>query len=386
MLDFTYHNPVRVHFGKTAMEALPEELARFGKKVLLVYGGGSIRRTGLYDRVLDCLRAAGKEIFELSGVMPNPRTEKVYEGIEICKRQHIDLLLAVGGGSTIDCSKAIAVGARTERDFWQAFFVNQEPAEDALPLGVVLTIPATGSEMDMSAVVTNFATGEKNSYDSPLTYPNFSILDPTLTYTLPKNQMVNGIVDTISHLYELYLSPPDDPFLTDALAEAALGTEIEAARRALLDPEDYNARANLMWTSCFALCGMLNNGKQTDWESHCIEHPISALYDVAHGAGLAVVHPAYLDYICADAAPRLRRLAVNVWGVDPAGKTDEEIAREGIRATRAFFKELGAPSTLTELGVPEEAVGRIAELTDTGCYSYRKLTKEDVAAILRSVL
>ncbi len=386
MKDFMYFNPVRVHFGKNAMAALPEELEKFGKNVLLLYGGGSIKRTRLYDRILADLQAAGKTVFELPGVMPNPRTEKVYEGIEICRREKIDLLLAVGGGSTIDCAKAVAVGACTDRDFWQAFFKDWETAEDAIPLGVVLTLPATGSELDKSSVITNVATGEKNSYDSELTFPKFTILDPTLTYTLPKHQMVNGIVDTISHLYELYISPPDGECLTDELAEAALRTEIRAGRAAAADPEDYDARADLMWTSSFALCGMLNNGKETDWASHCIEHPISALYDVAHGAGLAVVHPAYLDYICPDALSRLRRLAVRVWGVDPAGRTDEEVAREGIRRTREFFRELGAPATLTELHVPEEAIDRIADLTDLGCFSYRQLTREDVVAILRTVL
>ena len=386
MLDFMYYNPVRVHFGKNALEALPEELSRFGKKVLLVYGGGSIKRTGLYDRILAALRESGKEVFELGGVMPNPRAEKVYEGIELCRREGIDLLLAVGGGSTIDCAKAIAVGAKTDRDFWEAFFKNWEEAYDAIPLGVVLTIPATGSELDKSSVITNMATHEKNGYDSELTYPQFSILDPTLTYTLPKHSMVNGIVDTISHLYELYISPPDEECLTDALAEACLRTEIEAARRAVIDPEDYDARANLMWTSSFALCGMLNNGKKTDWESHNIEHPISALYDVAHGAGLAVVHPAYLDYILPNAVPRLKRLAVNVWGVDPRGKTDEEIARAGVAATRDFFRELGAPVTLGELGLGGEAIDPIADLTDLSCFSYQPIAREDVVAILRSAL
>ncbi len=384
MLNFTYHNPVRVHFGRDALQELPGELAKFGKKVLLVYGGGSVKRTGLYDRIMAALAEAGKEVFELSGVMPNPRTEKVYEGIGICKRENIDFILAVGGGSTIDCSKAIAVGSKTDRDFWQAFFKDWEEASDAIPLGVVLTLPATGSELDKSSVITNMATHEKNCYDSELAFPRFSILDPTLTYTLPKNQMVNGVVDTISHLYELYISPPDEECLTDALAEACLRTEIAAARRAVIDPENYDARANLMWTSSFALCGMLNNGKKTDWESHNIEHPISALYDVAHGAGLAVVHPAYLDYILPHAVPRLRRLAVHVWGVDPAGKTDEEIARAGVAATRDFFRELGAPVTLGELNLPEDAIEKIADLTDLSCFSYRPITREDVVAILES--
>lgn len=384
MNDFMYYNPVRVHFGADAMSHLPEELGKFGANVLLTYGGGSIKRTGLYDRVLDALRAAGKSVYELSGIMPNPRTEKVYEGIELCRKHKIDLILAVGGGSTIDCSKAIAVGAPAEGDFWEKFYVNWESAETGIPLGVILTIPATGSELDKSAVITNFATGEKNSYDSEYEFPRFAILDPTLTYSLPKNQMVNGIVDTMSHLMELYISPPDDDSLTDNLAEAAMRTEIAAARRSIVEPTDYEARANLMWTSSFALCGMLNNGKKTDWESHCIEHPLSALFDVAHGAGLAVVHPAYLEYICESAAPRLARFARNVWGIDPAGKSESEQAKEGIAALKKFFhEELGAPAMLRALGVPESCFARVAELTDLSCYSYRQLTADDVIEILR---
>ena len=385
MNDFMYYNPVRVHFGKEAMGRLEEELAALGTKVLLVYGGGSIRRTGLYDRVRRALEDTGKTVWELSGVMPNPRTEKVYEGIQICRRQGVDLILAVGGGSVIDCAKAIAVGAPAQGDFWERFFKNWEPAQEGIPLGVVLTIPATGSELDQSAVITNWQTGEKNSYDSPFQFPRFTILDPTLTYTLPKNQMVNGIVDTVSHILELYVSPPDGENLTDALAEAALRTEIGAARKALEDPRDYEARANLMWVSSFALCGMLNNGKKTDWASHCIQHPLSALYDVAHGAGLSVVHPAYLEYICPEAAPRLARLACRVWDVDPSGRSQVETAREGLRRFKDFFwRELGAPSTLSQLGIPADSVPRLAAGADLSCWSYRPLTREDVEAILRS--
>ena len=386
MNDFRYYNPVRVHFGKEALFQLPAELAAVGKKVLLVYGGGSIKRSGLYDRIMAMLQEAGKEVFELSGVMPNPRTEKVYEGIELCKTHGIEFILAVGGGSTIDCSKSIAVGACTDRDFWQAFYVNWEEAESAIPLGTVLTLPATGSEMDRDAVITNWASGEKNSYANDLMYPRFSILDPTLTYTLPKHQMVNGIVDTLSHIWELYFSEPDTPSVTDDLAEALMRSVISAARAALKNPEDYTARANIMWASSFALCGMLNNGKRTDWASHNIEHPLSAVFDVAHGAGLAVVHPNYMAHFCVDAPERYARYAVNIWGVEAAGKTALEVAREGIACTRAFFNELGAPATLTELGIPESAIDDLAEKADLSCWAYRELTREDVKAILRSAL
>lgn len=386
MNDFRFYNPVRIHFGKDAMAQLPEELAAVGKKILLVYGGGSIKASGLYDRVLAALAEAGKDVVELAGVMPNPRTEKVYEGIDLCKAHGIDFILAVGGGSVIDCAKAIAVGARTDRDFWQAFFVNWEEAEDAIPLGTILTIPATGSEMDRSSVITNWATGEKNGYDSDLTYPVFSILDPTLTYTLPKHQMVNGIVDTLSHIWELYFSEPDTESVTDALAEALMRSVISATRTALKDPTDYVARANIMWASTFALCGMLNNGKRTDWASHNIEHPLSAVFDVAHGAGLAVVHPNYMKYFCAHAPERYARYAVQVWGVDPAGKTTLEVAREGIQRTRDFFDEMGAPATLTDLGIPESAIEDLAARTDLSCWAYKELTREDVKAILRMSL
>ncbi|MBR3751996.1 MAG: iron-containing alcohol dehydrogenase [Ruminiclostridium sp.] len=382
MNDFRFYNPVRIHFGKDAMAQLPEELAGVGKKILLVYGGGSIKASGLYDRVLAALAEAGKDVVELAGVMPNPRTEKVYEGIDLCKAHGIDFILAVGGGSVIDCAKAIAVGARTDRDFWQAFFVNWEEAEDAIPLGTILTIPATGSEMDRSSVITNWATGEKNGYDSDLTYPVFSILDPTLTYTLPKHQMVNGIVDTLSHIWELYFSEPDTESVTDALAEALMRSVISATRTALQDPTDYVARANIMWASTFALCGMLNNGKRTDWASHNIEHPLSAVFDVAHGAGLAVVHPNYMKYFCSHAPERYARYAVQVWGVDPAGKTTLEVAQEGIQRTRDFFDEMGAPATLTDLGIPESAIEDLAARTDLSCWAYKELTREDVKAIL----
>ena len=382
MNDFRFYNPVRIHFGREAMAQLPEELAGVGKKILLVYGGGSIKASGLYDRVLAALREAGKDVVELPGVMPNPRTEKVYEGIDLCKTHGVDFILAVGGGSVIDCAKAIAVGARTDRDFWQAFFVNWEEAEDAIPLGTILTIPATGSEMDRSSVITNWATGEKNGYDSDLTYPVFSILDPTLTYTLPKHQMVNGVVDTLSHIWELYFSEPDTESVTDALAEALMRSVISATRTALKDPTDYVARANIMWASTFALCGMLNNGKKTDWASHNIEHPLSAVFDVAHGAGLAVVHPNYMKYFCSYAPERYARYAVQVWGVDPAGKTTLAVAQEGIQRTRDFFNEIGAPATLTDLGIPESAIEDLAARTDLSCWAYRELTREDVKAIL----
>lgn len=386
MNDFTFYNPVRIHFGQSSLNKLPKELAAVGKTVLLAYGGGSIKRTGLYNRVMAILEDCGKEVVELSGIMPNPRTEKVYEGIELCKTHNVDFILAVGGGSTIDCSKAIAVGACTDRDFWEAFYLNNEAAEAAIPLGVVLTIPATGSEMDCSAVITHWETGVKTDYNSDLTFPKFSILDPTLTYTLPRNQMINGIVDTLSHIWELYFSEPDTDSVTDNLAEALMRSVIAATRVAIKEPEDYIARSNIMWASAVALCGMIGNGKNSDWASHNIEHAISALFDVAHGAGLAVVHPTYMAYFCQNAPERYARYAVNVWGVNPTGKTALEVAREGVQCTRDFFKEIGAPAALTDLGVPESAIDDLVAHTDMGAWAYKKMTQDDVRAILRMAL
>jgi len=383
MNDFTYYNPVCIHFGKNALDELGEAIAPYAGPVLLVYGGGSIKRTGLYDRVMKILREAGRDVVELGGVMPNPRTEKVYEGIELCRKHNVGLILAVGGGSAIDCAKAVAVGAKTDKDFWQTFYVDAERATAAIPLGTVLTIPATGSEMDSSSVITNWAAGEKRGYDGdPLIYPKFSILDPTITYTLPKNQMAYGIVDTMSHLFELYFSAPDRENVTDDLAEGLMHALIRAAREAMADPQDYDARADLMWTSSVALCGMAGNGKDNDWASHNIEHAISALFDVPHGAGLAVVHPNYLEYIRPYATGKLARFARRIWGVEATLSEDEQAA-EGIRRTRAFFHELGAPVTLAELGVSAAEIDRIAAATDLSAWSYKQLTQEDVKAILR---
>lgn len=386
MNSFRYYNPVRVYFGENAVSKLKRELPKYGEKVLLTYGGGSIKRNGIYDAVRQTLLEAGKKVFELSGIMPNPRTEKVYEGIKICKRERIDLILAVGGGSVIDCAKAIAIGSKAEKDFWEAFYVKHEKPTDALPFGVVLTVAATGSERDNIAVITNWADNAKVAYGHELMYAQFAILDPTYTYSLPKEQLICGSVDILSHVFEVYFSRDDKNNVSDDLAEAIMKNIIVNLNVALENPHDYVARSNLMWDSSLAISGLLSLGKETDWQAHEIEHAMSALFDIAHGAGLAVVHPNYLKYIYKKAPEKFARYAVNIWHISPAGKTTEKLALEGIEATGQYFREIGAPTTLGEVGIQEADIDQIAEKTLLVRGSYAQMTALDIKKILKMCL
>jgi len=386
MNGFYFHNPTKVYFGEGVVSKLGKELEAYGKNILMTYGGGSIKKNGIYDKVTDILKGAGKNVFELPGVMPNPRTEKVYEGIKICKEQAIDFILAIGGGSVIDCSKLIAAGARTDRDFWESFLIKKEKASDAVPLGSILTLAGTGSEMDCLAVITKWDAQIKTSWGSPLVQPKFAFLDPTYTYSLPKNQMVNGAVDTLSHLFEQYFSRPDTNNVSDDLAEALMKNVIQNLPLAVKNPEDYNARSNLMWDSTLALNTLVGLGKEQDWITHKIEHSLSAFYDVAHGAGLAVVHPNYMLYTYKGGLSKYVQYAKNVWGISSDGKTEDETALAGIRATRDFFKSVGAPSTLQELGIPESSIDAISENVQRYKTSYSDLTVADVKEILRLCL
>lgn len=386
MDNFVFCNPTKIYFGKNAIENLPQELGKYGKSVLLAYGGGSIKKSGLYADVVGMLTEAGKNIFELSGIMPNPRTEKVYEGIDICKRNNVSLILAVGGGSVIDCCKAIAAGAKTDLDFWEAFYIRKEECLGALPIGVVLTIPATGSEMNCGSVVTKWGDNHKTDYGSPLLYPKFSILDPVYTYTLPKEQTIYGTVDILAHVFENYFSAPDDSNLSDGLSEAIIKNVIENLETALSDPTDYAARSNLLWDGTMALNGLIGLGKRQDWNTHMIEHVLSGNYDIPHGAGLAIVFPSWMKHIRHNSLKKFVRFATTIWNVDPSGKTDDEVAIEGIAATKNFFKKIGAPTTLTEVGIPADLIEEMAsrvELTDGG---YTPLSSKDVVEILKSCL
>lgn len=386
MNAFTFYNPTRIFFGEGAISKLEKQLKEYGKTVLLTYGGGSIKKNGVYDAIMAVFAKTGKTVVEVSDIMPNPRTEKVYEGIKACKEHHVDFILAAGGGSVIDCTKMIAAGAKTDEDFWDAFFVKKLKCQEALPFGAVLTLAGTGSEMDCGGVITQWDTQTKISYFSPLLFPKFSILDPTYTYSLPKNQMINGAMDTLSHAFEQYFSRPDESNLSDDLAEAVMKNVIENLNTAIADPTDYVARSNLMWCATMGLNDLIGLGKEQDWITHKIEHALSAFYDVPHGAGLAVVHPNYMLYTYKNGVSKYARFARNIWHVDPTGKTEEQTALEGILRTKDYLKSIGAPSTLGELGVPESSIDAIAEKTILYKTSYSDLKAEDVKAILRLCL
>jgi alcohol dehydrogenase YqhD (iron-dependent ADH family) len=299
-----------------------------------------VKKNGIYDQVLNSCKQAEKTVFELAGVMPNPRTEKVYEGIKICKEQQIDFILAVGGGSVIDCAKAIAVGAKTDKDFWETFYVQQEETTDALPLGTVLTMSATGTEMNGNTVVSHWENHEKHGYGSAFLFPVFSILDPTYTYSLPADQTAYGAIDILAHVFEQYFSFPDEDTVSDNLAEAVMRSVIDNIETAIREPHNYTARANIMRASTMALNTLIGMGKEQDWNSHNIEHALSGLYDIAHGAGLAIVFPARMQYVYQAGLPKFVRYAKNIRKVDAEGKSDEEVALEGIRKTKEFFKKI----------------------------------------------
>lgn len=382
MNEFVWYNPVKILFGKDAVEKMRPELEKVGKNILLTYGGGSIKKNGIYDRVCEVLCSLGKNVYELSGIMPNPRKEVVYAGIDICKKNDIDFILAVGGGSVIDASKAIAAGALTDLDFWDAFYMGDEELKAALPIGTVLTLPATGSEMNIGSVVTDWQNNIKTAFEHPLLFPVFSVMDPTYTYSLPREQIVYGAVDMLSHLFEVYFSEPNDNNLSDDLSEAVMKNIMTNLDIALVDPYNYEARANLMWDGTMALNGITKLSKRQDWETHQIEHAMSAFFDIPHGAGLAVVHPNYMRYTYKHGLKKYVRYAKNIWNVDTEGKTDDEIALEGIRATHDYFKKIGAPVTLAEVGIDVSDADKIVSRTFLLDGGYLKCTEEDIKNIV----
>lgn len=380
MESFSFYNPVRIYFGRDSISNLSQELKKYGENILITYGRCSIKNNGIYDDVLKFLK--NKTVFELSGIMPNPRCEKVYEGIMLCKQHNIDFILAVGGGSVIDCTKMIAAGAKMQKDFWRSLFISQENIADALPFGSVLTMAATGSEMNSGGVITNWDENLKLGYNHPLLFPKFSILNPVYTYSLPKDQMVYGAVDILSHLFEVYFSTPDDSNVSDDIAEGLMRSVIENLNISLKNPKDYNARGNLMWVSSMALNGVTRMGKSEDWMGHQIEHALSAFYDIPHGAGLAIVHPAYLRYIYRNKLEKFARFAENVWHIDTYGRSLEDKARIGIEKIIAYFKSIGAPTTLKEVGIPIDAIDKIVEKINLFPTSYARLSRNDLKNIL----
>jgi hypothetical protein len=387
MDNFIYRNPTKLLFGKDQIDALPKEVARYGKKVLLVYGGGSVKRNGIYDVVLEKLKAAGAEVHELPGVEPNPRVSTVRKGVEICKREGIEFLLALGGGSTIDCTKAIAVGAKSDADIWEIVTKKVKPQE-ALPLGTILTLAATGSEMNTSSVITNWETKEKHGWGSVLVYPKFSILDPAYTFTVPKDQTIYGIVDTMSHVFEHYFHRTPNTPMQDRFCESILQTVMETAPKLLQEPENYEYREVIMLASTYALNGMINVGLKGDWATHNLEHAVSAVHDIPHGGGLAILFPNWMKHVVDEEnAPRFKQLAVRVFEVNPEGKSDMDIALEGIDSLRAFWNEIGAPSSLSHYDIPEESLDLIADTAVAVRPEYgvfKKLNRDDSLAILKA--
>lgn len=386
MNSFNFFNPTKIIFGENAINNLANEIKNY-KNILFTYGGGSIKKNGIYNKVIQILKNENKNVIELDGIMPNPRKEKVYEGIELCKNNNIDFILAVGGGSVIDCSKAIAIGAKTDKDFWQTFYIDWEECIDAIPLGTILTLSATGTEMDSGSVITDWENHIKTHYDSEHMFPKFSILDPSYTYTLPKEQTIYGSIDILAHVFEQYFSMPDESNLSDNLAEAIIRTVIDNLEIAIENPNNYNARANLMWCSTMALNGIIGLGKEQDWNSHQIEHALSGIYDIAHGAGLAIVFPNWMKYVYKNSINKFKKYAVNIWNVDTKNKTEEEIALEGINKTKEYFSKVGAPVTLSEVNIPESDIDKIVETVIlTGEGSYLKINKEDIKNILISAI
>jgi alcohol dehydrogenase len=346
--NFTFYNPTKLIFGKDQLDKLKEEIPAYGKKVLLVYGGGSIKRSGLYDDVLKKLAEIDAEVFELAGVEPNPRVTTARKGVEICKNENIDVLLAVGGGSVIDCTKAIAAGAKYDGDVWD-IVTKKASADDALPFGTVLTLAATGSEMNPGSVITNWETNEKYGWGSAHTFPKFSILDPQNTFTVPRDQTIYGIVDMMSHVLEHYFHTTTNTELQDRFCESLLRTVMETGPKLLEDLENYEYRATILYSGTMALNGVLNMGYRGDWATHNLEHAVSAVHDIPHGGGLAILFPNWMKHVLdEESAPRFKQLAERVFGVDTAGKSDKEAALEGIDALRAFWNSIDAPSTLRD--------------------------------------
>ncbi|MCR2822174.1 iron-containing alcohol dehydrogenase [Lederbergia panacisoli] len=387
MDNFTFWNPTKLIFGKEQLQQLKTEVPKYGKKVLLVYGGGSIKRNGLYDQVMTLLKEIGAETFELSGVEPNPRISSVRKGVEICKNESIDFILAVGGGSVIDCTKAIAAGAKYDGDAWDVV-VKRGSVNDALPFGTVLTLAATGSEMNSGSVITNWETNEKYGWGSPHTFPKFSILDPVNTFTVPKDQTVYGIVDIMSHVFEHYFHQAEHTELQDRLCESILLTVMETAPMLVNDLENYEYRETILYCGTMALNGMVNMGFSGDWATHNIEHAVSAVYDIPHGGGLAILFPNWMKHNLQVNPARFRKLAVRVFGVDPHGKSDEEAAMQGIEKLREFWNSIGAPARLADYDIDNSQLEVMADkaMVNGEFGNFKKLNKEDVLAIYEASL
>lgn len=387
--NFSYSNPTKLYFGDNAQKNLSEELKHYGTKVLLTYGSGSIKTNGIYDEVISALHTAGKEVIELSGVMPNPTTDKLYEGAKIAWENDVDLILAVGGGSTIDYAKAVSVSAWYDGDPWKKFYIEQEDPDSnqhIIPVGSVLTMVGTGSEMNGGSVITNHETKLKiGKVFGESVVPKFSILNPRYTFSVPQRQMVAGIFDIMSHIMEQYFSGEDDN-TSDYLAEGLMCSLIHSSRIAVKNPQDYEARSNIMWTSTWALNTLIGKGKSQDWMVHMIGQAIGAHTDATHGMTLSGVSIAYYRHILPYGLNKFVRFATAVWDIPAAGKTDEQLAQEGVNALLDWMKEIGVATEITSLGVTKEMLEGIADATFIMSGGFKVLTREDILSVLHESL
>ena len=384
--NFTYCNPTKIYFGKDALQGLAPELAKYGKNVLLVYGGGSIKKNGIYDKVVKVLKDCGKEIFEDAGVMPNPTVEKLYEGVQRARACKADLILAVGGGSVCDYAKAVSVSVNCEEDPWDKYYLRFEdiaPDLKIVPVGCVLTMVGTGSEMNGGAVITNRAQKLKIGHVfGERVFPKFSVLNPEFTYSLPKYQMTAGFFDIMSHIMEQYFSGDDDN-TSDYISEGLMRSLVHSSRIAVKEPQNYEARSNIMWTATWALNTLVAKGKSTDWEVHMIGQAIGAHTDATHGMTLSAVSLAYYRMIMPSATKKFARFAANVWGVNSAGKTEAQTAEEGLKEMERWMRDIGVAMKISELGVTEDMLGGIVESTLILEGGYKVLTKADVLEVLK---
>lgn len=386
--NFTYCNPTKLYFGEKALENLGAELRKYGKNVVLIYGGGSIKKNGIYDDVMAILKAEEKNVAEIAGVMPNPTLEKLYEGLEIARAHKADFLLAVGGGSVCDYSKALSVSIHCEEDPWEKYFIRfEEPDCETLPVGCVLTMVGTGSEMNAGSVITNHESKLKvgHVFEDEKIMPRFSILNPRYTMTLPHRQMVAGIYDIFNHICEQYFSGEDDN-TSDYISEGLMKSLIHSSRIANKNDQDYEARSNIMWTATWALNTLVAKGKSTDWMVHMLGQALGAVTDATHGMTLAAVSLPYYKYIMEAGLAKFVRFAENVWEIRPEGKSDKEIALAGLEAMENWMRELGLTMSMSELGADESMLDDLVNATFILDGGYKLLTKEEVREIFRQSL
>ncbi|TXJ53489.1 iron-containing alcohol dehydrogenase [Brachyspira aalborgi] len=385
--NFTYCNPTKLYFGKEALKGLNKELPKYGKNVLLVYGGGSIKKSGIYDEIVKILKDNGKEIFEDAGVMPNPTVEKLNEGVDIARKSKADFILAVGGGSVCDYAKAVSVSVNCKEDAWEKYYIRFEDVDKEtkiIPIGCVLTMVGTGSEMNGGSVITNHSQKLKIGHVfGENVFPKFSILNPEYTFTLPKYQMVSGIYDIMSHILEQYFSGTDDN-TSDYIMEGLLKSLIHSAEIAIENPKDYEARSNIMWTATWALNTFVAKGKSQDWEVHMLGQSVGAHTDATHGMTLAAVSMPYYRYILPYGLAKFKRYAINVWNVNGENKSDKEIAEEGLAKMEAWMKKIGLVMNITELGAKEEMLDDMVKSSLIMEGGYKVLNKDDIKAILKA--